>query len=1037
MPEQLQILEKSQEKISSAFAQADSIIMRKYMPEMYNYPVKAISAELEKTNINSVLRVNKIEKIVFDADENNLDKLMNVYNSVALCGGAIIHVILSDGDKIEYYIGTRTDNINEISTCQSALLGTFEGNFPGSKLKQQDKSELRLCMDAIFTSGSREQSRIVSIVSGIPGLRNEDNKEFVQGMEKLIDSMAGKKYAMVTIAEPVSDEHLLSLRDSYEEIYSQLSPFSKVTQTYNESDSSSLAENISDAITESVGNTISNTTSQSKTMTDGKNKSVGVGAAVGIKIAHIMVSGNEGSSHSESDQSGLSQSDAKSSTKGTTRTKGTTDTFTTTTGQSLQLVQDNKHVSGLLQKIEKQIERIEDAKDSGLWSTATYCIADDVQTSKTLAGTLQSLCRGRKNTIENYSINTWTDTYKLKNIGLYLKKMVHPVFEMPAGNRLLEISPASMISGSELVITAGLPQKAVSGVSISKMVAFARNVTIEDDDNISSRSIELGNIYHMGKNEKTRVGLDLESLSAHMLITGSTGSGKSNTVYNILTEVRKKDIKFLVIEPAKGEYKHVFGNDPNVNVFGTNSRISPILKIDPFSFPDEIHVLEHVDRLVEIFNVCWPMYAAMPAILKDAILQAYLVCGWNLETSENNRGIRCYPSFKDIQNQIRKVLDSSEYSDENKGNYIGALVTRIHSLTNGINGQMFTSDEIESSVLFDENTIIDLSRVGAQETKALIMGIVVMKLNEYRMSISVNVMNEPLKHVTVLEEAHNLLRNSQGKMSGAESGDLAGKSVEMITNSIAEMRTYGEGFIIVDQSPNAIDISAIRNTNTKVLMRLPEDSDRQQAGRAAGLNDKQIPEMAKLPKGVAVVYQNNWLEPVLCKVKKAEVKEQPYVYSCKSLEQLTETRRMIAMLLVGNRMDENLDIFTDVIKENIGKINISTESRMQVMDAISSLEQGRNPSILEDESFVNLSRIVCEVIDLDSFKNVIAVMEDIKGLQDYLHENLYGVLGQISKEMELAVSQCVLRTLAAENADKVSTYARWREFAVKLRKKVK
>lgn len=78
MPEQLQILEKSQEKISSAFAQADSIIMRKYMPEMYNYPVKAISAELEKTNINSVLRVNKIEKIVFDADENNLDKLMNV-----------------------------------------------------------------------------------------------------------------------------------------------------------------------------------------------------------------------------------------------------------------------------------------------------------------------------------------------------------------------------------------------------------------------------------------------------------------------------------------------------------------------------------------------------------------------------------------------------------------------------------------------------------------------------------------------------------------------------------------------------------------------------------------------------------------------------------------------------------------------------------------------------------------------------------------------------------------------------------------------
>ena len=41
----------------------------------------------------------------------------------------------------------------------------------------------------------------------------------------------------------------------------------------------------------------------------------------------------------------------------------------------------------------------------------------------------------------------------------------------------------------------------------------------------------------------------------------------------------------------------------------------------------------------------------------------------------------------------------------------------------------------------------------------------------------------------------------------------------MITNGIAEMRTYGEGFIIVDQFPNLLDPSAIRNTNTKIILR--------------------------------------------------------------------------------------------------------------------------------------------------------------------------------------------------------------------------
>ena len=92
------------------------------------------------------------------------------------------------------------------------------------------------------------------------------------------------------------------------------------------------------------------------------------------------------------------------------------------------------------------------------------------------------------------------------------------------------------------------------------------------------------------------------------------------------------------------------------------------------------------------------------------------------------------------------------------------------------------------------------------------MGILIMRLSEYRMTHS-NGSNQKLRHVTVLEEAHNILKASTHP-STQDGGDLAGKSVEMLSNAIAEMRTYGEGFIIADQSPNAVDISAIRNTNT-------------------------------------------------------------------------------------------------------------------------------------------------------------------------------------------------------------------------------
>lgn len=294
-----------------------------------------------------------------------------------------------------------------------------------------------------------------------------------------------------------------------------------------------------------------------------------------------------------------------------------------------------------------------------------------------------------------------------------------------------------------------------------------------------------------------------------------------------------------------------------------------MLRINPFSFPCSIHILEHLDRLIELFNVCWPMYAAMPAILKEAVERAYKICGWNLEKSINKYGINFFPTFKDVVKEIQNVLDESAYSDENKGDYIGSLVTRLNSLTNGINGLIFSSDEVSAEVLFDKNVIIDLSRIGSVETKSLIMGLMILKLQEHRMDQRENGENvdESLKHVTVLEEAHNILRKASSEQI-AEGSNLQGKSVEMLSNAIAEMRTYGEGFIIADQTPSLLDNSVIKNTNTKIILRLPDYDDRRLVGKSAGLSDKQIEELVKLEKGVAVISQSDWIEPILCKIDK-------------------------------------------------------------------------------------------------------------------------------------------------------------------------
>ena len=440
------------------------------------------------------------------------------------------------------------------------------------------------------------------------------------------------------------------------------------------------------------------------------------------------------------------------------------------------------------------------------------------------------------------------------------------------------VTATTALSGKELAYSLNFPQRAISGLPILECASFGRNIASYEVGNTAGEEIDLGCFFHMNHEERENpVRLSLQSLASHTFITGSTGSGKSNTVYTILSRAKKRDVKFLVVEPAKGEYKHIFGTQKNVFVYGTNPELTPMLRINPFSFPKGIHILEHLDRLIEIFNVCWPMYAAMPAVLKSAVEKSYEDCGWNLNTSRNIYGEEFYPSFADVAAKVKEVIESSEYDSENKGAYKGALQTRLTSLANGLNGMVFVQDEIPAEQLFDENVIIDLSRVGSMETKSLMMGMLVLKLQEHRM-VTADSMNAKLKHLTVLEEAHNLLKRTSTEQT-SEGGNLLGKSVEMLANAIAEMRTYGEGFIIADQAPGLLDMSVIRNTNTKIIMRLPDLGDRELVGKSAGLNDDQIIELAKLPCGVAAVYQNEWIQPILCKVDRYESKGMPFTYT--------------------------------------------------------------------------------------------------------------------------------------------------------------
>ena len=144
------------------------------------------------------------------------------------------------------------------------------------------------------------------------------------------------------------------------------------------------------------------------------------------------------------------------------------------------------------------------------------------------------------------------------------------------------------------------------------------------------------------------------------------------------------------------------------------------------------------------------------------------------------------------------------------------------------------------------------------------MGILIIKLKNYRKMMSTGP-NSSLIHVTVLEEAHNLLKRCSQEV-GTESSNVQGMAVAGLCRCIAEMRSAGEGFMIIDQSPGAVDPAAIKNTAIKICMRLPSKDDCEEIGAALSLDEKQARELSRLDIGVAAIYHAGWTDAILAKM---------------------------------------------------------------------------------------------------------------------------------------------------------------------------
>ena len=279
-----------------------------------------------------------------------------------------------------------------------------------------------------------------------------------------------------------------------------------------------------------------------------------IGGSLGLSLT-------KGTSHSTTEQSGTSQSTSKGVSEGESdstsqqETHGTTDTQGI--GRSQQIELCNKSVEELLERIESQLKRVKESEDYGCYNCAAYFLSSVPSTAILAANTYRALMVGEGSSVESGAVNVWQRPDQVKPLREYLKRFMHPMFARQLWNdspESLIYTPATLVSGQELPIHLGLPTRSVHGLAVIEHAEFGRNVPNASAE--YADEINLGKIYHMGKSEPAALILNRQALTAHTFITGSTGSGKSNTVYELLRQLDAGGVNFMVIEPAKGEYKH-------------------------------------------------------------------------------------------------------------------------------------------------------------------------------------------------------------------------------------------------------------------------------------------------------------------------------------------------------------------------------------------------------------------------------------------------------------------------------------------------
>jgi hypothetical protein len=562
--------------------------------------------------------------------------------------------------------------------------------------------------------------------------------------------------------------------------------------------------------------------------------------------------------------------------------ENTTDTWQE--GSSESFTQANTLLDYLDKTLEEGMKHLQVAMGTGGFYGCAMVYAGDREASRRIGKTVAAVLSGRHSHLRPMQVLPFTG----EGCMFQLNRRLATHALLAKGGVFLE--PLDCEQAGRLLL---LPDAELSGLEMRRSVFYGRPDMKEAK---ADNKIKIGTLAFSKKtitneldgastdNDRGALSLSPKDLYSHLLLVGTTGSGKTVRAASILNNIPAEGHRVIVLETAKKTYRNLLhrGNQaPRVYTLG-DSRVFPF-RLNPFYFDAGTSLKQHISVLSDALSELLPTEALIGPKLREAAEKCYTDCGWDIENGRMRAGDvkPVYPTMVDFNIAVRAVCETLEdYGPEVRANYKGALLNRARIFLDDVYQDIFAFDgDYAFADLLARDVIIEMEEMPPSEINmpAFIISMVLHRLRAYRCAVQAETerlaqagdMDELIayrrKHppvLLVIEEAHNVLHRKFEQERSAHEAGKGKRLIEQVGRLMMEGRALGIGVMVVDQSPKNLSDAVIANANTKIVFRQEDGDEVKAIGTAMGIPEKDWSDLQRLTNGECVVKSKAWSSPV-------------------------------------------------------------------------------------------------------------------------------------------------------------------------------